>query len=58
MYRFMLLLGLGATLLAACAQRPESPLTQAAARNDVRGVVHDLVSTLKLRSGPSHAGMR
>ncbi len=33
----MLLLGLGASLLAAgaCAQRPESPLTQAAIRNDV-----------------------
>ncbi len=37
MHRFMLLLGLGAALLAAgaCAQRPETPLTQAAARNDV-----------------------
>lgn len=33
----MCLLGLGAALLApvACAQRPETPLTQAAARNDV-----------------------
>jgi len=33
----MRLLGLGASLLAAgaCAQRPESPLTQAAIRNDV-----------------------
>ena len=37
MHRFMLLLGLGAALLAAwaCAQRPDTPLTQAAARNDV-----------------------
>lgn len=37
MHRSMLLLGLGATLLAAgaCAQRPGTPLTQAAARNDV-----------------------
>ena len=33
----VLLLGLGAALLAAgaCTQRPETPLTQAAARNDV-----------------------
>ena len=37
MHRFMLLLGLGAALLAAgaCAQRPETPLAQAAVRNDV-----------------------
>ena len=37
MHRFMLLLGLGAALLVAeaCAQRPETPLTQAAVRNDV-----------------------
>ena len=37
MHRFMLLLGLGAALLAAggCAQRPDTPLTQAAVRNDV-----------------------
>jgi len=37
MHRFVLLLGLGAALLAAaaCAQRPATPLTQAAARNDV-----------------------
>jgi len=37
MHRFTLLLGLGAALLAAgsCAQRPETPLTQAAVRNDV-----------------------
>ena len=37
MHRFRLLLGLGAALLAlgACAQRPETPLTQAAVRNDV-----------------------
>jgi ankyrin repeat protein len=35
--RVSLLLGLGAALVAAgaCAQRPETPLTQAAARNDV-----------------------
>ena len=37
MHRFLLLLALGAVLLAAgaCAQRPATPLTQAAARNDV-----------------------
>jgi len=37
MHRFLLLSGLGAALLAAgaCAQRPATPLTQAAARNDV-----------------------
>jgi ankyrin repeat protein len=36
MHRFVLLLGLGAALAAsACAQRPETPLTQAAVRNDV-----------------------
>jgi ankyrin repeat protein len=37
MHRFMLLLGLGATLLAAgaCVPDPDTPLTQAAARNDV-----------------------
>src|SRR5262245_35133290 len=37
MHRFTLLLGLGAALLAAgaCAQRPETQLTQAAVRNDV-----------------------
>jgi len=37
MYRFMLLLGLGAALLAAgaCDQGPKTPLTQAAVRNDV-----------------------
>lgn len=37
MHRFMLLLGLGAALLAAgaCAQGPETPLKQAAVRNDV-----------------------
>src|SRR5215831_20471287 len=37
MHRSMLLLGLGAALLAvgACTQRPDTPLTQAAARNDV-----------------------
>jgi len=37
MHRFMFLLGLGATLLAtgACDPRPDTPLTQAAARNDV-----------------------
>src|SRR5262245_53819467 len=37
MHRCVLLLGLGAALLAAgaCEQRPQTPLTQAAARNDV-----------------------
>ena len=37
MRRFILLSGLGAALLAAgaCAQRPQTPLTDAAARNDV-----------------------
>jgi ankyrin repeat protein len=37
MHRCVLLLGLGAALLAAdaCVQRPKTPLTQAAARNDV-----------------------
>ena len=37
MHRFLLLSGLGAALLAAgaCAQRPKTPLTQAAVRNDV-----------------------
>jgi len=37
MHRFMPLLGLGAALLAAgaCARRPDTPLTQAAVRNDV-----------------------
>ena len=36
MHRLMLLVGLGAALLAAgaCDQRPDTPLTQAAARND------------------------
>jgi ankyrin repeat protein len=36
MHRFLLLLGICATLLTAgaCTQRPETPLTQAAARND------------------------
>jgi len=40
MHRFMLLLGLGAALLAAgaCVPRPETPLTQAAARNDVAAI--------------------
>ena len=40
MHRIMLLLGLGAALLAAdaCVQRPETPLTQAAARNDVAAI--------------------
>ncbi len=42
MHRFMLLLGLGAALLAAgaCDQRPETPLTQAAVRNDVAALRH------------------
>src|SRR4029453_1516823 len=37
MHRFMLLLGLGVALLAtgACVQRPGTPLTQAAVRNDI-----------------------
>src|ERR1051325_4780732 len=37
MHRCMLLVGLGAAVLAAgaCAQRPEAPLAGAAARNDV-----------------------
>jgi len=37
MHRFLLLTGLGVALLAAaaCAQRPDTPLTQAAVRNDV-----------------------
>lgn len=46
MRQFIVPLGLGAALLAAgaCAQRPETPLTQAAARNDVaalRQLLHD-----------------
>ncbi len=46
MYRSMLLLGLGVALLAAgaCVQHPETPLTQAAVRNDVaalRQLLHD-----------------
>ena len=42
MHRFMLLLGLGAALFAAgaCAQRPDTRLTQAAARNDVAALRH------------------
>src|SRR4051812_13257334 len=42
MHRFMLLVGLGAALLAvaACAQRPETPLTQAAAHNDGAALRH------------------
>jgi uncharacterized protein len=45
-HRFMLLLGLGAALLGAgaCDQRPDTPLTQAAARNDaaaLRQLLHD-----------------
>jgi ankyrin repeat protein len=40
MQRFMLLLGLGTALIAAgaCAQRPQTPLTQAAARDDVAAI--------------------
>jgi ankyrin repeat protein len=40
--RFMLLLGLSAALLAAgaCAQRPDTRLTEAAARNDVAALRH------------------
>src|SRR5690349_10047978 len=42
MHRCRLLLGLLAALLgaAACAQRPDTPLTQAAARNDVVALRH------------------
>ena len=45
-HRFMLTLGLGAALLAAgaCDEGPDTPLTQAAARNDVaalRQLLHD-----------------
>jgi ankyrin repeat protein len=41
-HRFTLLLGLGAMLLAAkaCAQRPDTPLTQGAARNDAAALRH------------------
>jgi ankyrin repeat protein len=44
MHRFMLLLGLGAALLAAgaCDQGPETPLKEAAARNDVTAL-HQLL---------------
>jgi ankyrin repeat protein len=40
MHRFMLVLGLAAAVIAAdaCVQRPETPLTQAAARNDVAAI--------------------
>jgi ankyrin repeat protein len=40
MHRFMLPLGLGAALFAAgaCAQRPKTPLAEAAVRNDVAAV--------------------
>src|SRR5262249_251818 len=41
MLRFMHLVGLSAALAAsACAQRPETPLTQAAAYNDVAALRH------------------
>jgi ankyrin repeat protein len=42
MHRFMLMLGLGTALIAAdaCVQRPETPLTQAATRNDVAAIRH------------------
>jgi len=42
MHRFMLLLGLGVALPAAgaCAHRPETPLADAAARNDVAALRH------------------
>ena len=42
MHRFLLLLGLGPALLAAgaCDQGPDTPLTQAAARNDVAALRH------------------
>jgi ankyrin repeat protein len=42
MHRFVLQLGVGAALLAAgaCVHRPETPLNQAAARNDVAALRH------------------
>jgi ankyrin repeat protein len=40
MRRFMFLFGLGTMLVAACAQRPETPLAQAATRNDVAALRH------------------
>jgi ankyrin repeat protein len=53
MHRFKLWLGLGAALLAtsACAQRPETPLTQAAARNDVAALRHLLDDGYKADEG-------
>ena len=53
MHRFMVLLGLGAALLAAgaCAQRPGTPLTQAAARNDVAALRHLLAGGHKADEG-------
>jgi ankyrin repeat protein len=53
MHRFMLLLWLGAALLAAsaCAQRPETPLTQAAARNDVAALRQLLANGHKADEG-------
>ena len=53
MHRFMILLGLVATLLAigACAQHPETPLTQAAARNDVAALRQLLVDGHKADEG-------
>ena len=55
MHRFLLLLGLGAALLAAgaCGQRPETPLTQAAARNDVPALRHLLDDGHKADEGDS-----
>jgi len=52
MHRFLLVLGLGATLLAAaCAQRPRTPLTRAAARNDVAALHHLLDEGYKADEG-------
>src|SRR4029450_10828399 len=53
MHRFMLLLGLGAALLAAsaCDPRPDTPLTQAAARNDVAALRQLLANGHKADEG-------
>ena len=55
MHRFMLLIGFGAALLTAgaCAQRPETPPTQAAVRNDVSGLpssINDFTSAATIKS--------
>lgn len=53
MHRAMIVLGLGTALLAAgaCAQRPDTPLTQAAARNDVAALRHLLDNGHKADEG-------